>query len=224
MGRCEEQGRESAKSLFPPASPDRRALSADEQHHSVGKLGRKPGTNRENTYFTDGKVEGSRKISVPQMTPYLRTQLSPVSTFWVLDPELLFPAENRTPVHPAPSPAQQQESKGRNTNSKGRRGGGCGSPLLPSAAARPHVRPHGGALSLGVLRRLCLRASVHPAASSTPGIWGWPQTPAPLPGEDFLADSAQSQFHHSSAVRSLPWAQDDGNSFVSFISYLLSFL
>lgn len=33
---------------------------------------------------------------MPQMTPYLRTQLSTLSTFWVLAPELLFPAENGT--------------------------------------------------------------------------------------------------------------------------------
>lgn len=43
---------------------------------------------------------------MPQMTPYLRAQLSALSTFWVLDPELLFPAESGTPAHPAPSPAR----------------------------------------------------------------------------------------------------------------------
>lgn len=99
------KSREAAKS--PPVSLGHQTPLADEQHHSAGMLGRKPGKNRENTYFTDGEIGGSRKISVPQMTPYLRVQLSILSTCWVLGPELPVPAESRTPLHPCATVEEQ---------------------------------------------------------------------------------------------------------------------
>lgn len=81
------------------------------------------------------------------------------------------------------SKGRNMNSKWRNRNSKWRRGCGCGSPLLPSAAARPCVRPHGGALRLGVLRWLCLYS---PACTALPAGICLPANPSPAPWAGFL--------------------------------------
>lgn len=222
--RCEEQGREAAKSLFTPPSPGHQTAPADDQHRPVGMLGRKPGRNRENACFTDGKVKGIRKISVPQMTPYLRTQLSTLSTFWVLAPELLFPAENGTSTSISCMTAGE---RGQEHERQEETGTWLWIPSSHQAPLLTHAQDLTGVLrDLEWLRWLCRHhpACGHPHGHRAPlGVWGWPQTQPCLPGEDFLADSAQAPFHHRSAARSLPWAQDHGNCCVSLISCLLRF-